>query len=155
MAKRYEFFAVFACVLDAFIQKKMQKAKGEEPAKIGVDYEPKRHLPRKRYEKTPFLRGLVLKTGRWGALGVRAHDAATHQPVGTGVLDCPLFRTPLYNSLADPCEIPKYYRILLAKTSNSLHVLARSASQRATGTFATLRMTQGDGRGQGKKSLLW
>ena len=104
MAKRYEFFAVFACVLDAFIQKKMQKAKGEEPAKIGVDYEPKRHLPHKRYEKMPFLRGLVLKTGRWGALGVRAHDAATHQPVGTGVLDCPLFRIPLYNSLAAPAR---------------------------------------------------
>ena len=42
-----------------------------------------------------------------------------------------------------PCEISKCYRILLVKTSNLLHVFTRSASQRATGTFATLRMTQG------------
>ena len=43
------------------------------------------------------------------------------------------------NSLVYPKSAPA---LLLVKTRNSLHVFPRSTSQRATGTFATLRMTR-------------
>ena len=52
------------------------------------------------------------------------------------------------NSLVYPKSAPA---LLLVKTRNSLHVFPRSTPQRATGTFATLRMTHGllVGRGCG------
>lgn len=49
-----------------------------------------------------------------------------------------LARTFLRSSLRDL----KMLCILLDKTRNSLHVLSRSTSQRAPGTFASLKMTQ-------------
>ena len=48
------------------------------------------------------------------------------------------------NSLVYPKSAPA---LLLVKTRNSLHVFPRSTPQRATGTFATLRMTRQTGCG--------
>ena len=53
------------------------------------------------------------------------------------------------NSLVYPKSAPA---LLLVKTRNSLHVFPRSTSQRATGTFATLRMTRSALVGRGSRA---